>query len=569
MNVQLQSGYLSEAEGQEVSDSVLEKNAVLVYPGKFQSMDGEVEVTHEQLSAMVANHNSIFEKFKRLTLGEVPLRDMPPIQLDHEPKATHTVGRLVGPLSMGEIDIEGEKKPAVLGKVRILGKENVEKVKDGRWIHLSIGADLEDGKLNELTITPFPAAQHAAMLAKNVAGDKPQDPEKEGMPAILAKTVVQSDPALGGQILKDEKGNYYFKVTGGAGIEIELESKNLLDARKEVKQALKDTEFSKGGIMGLFGKNKKLAEGEEKKDVDMSYSCIKEKMEMYAKCKKKMMAEGKSDEDAEKELSALADEDVQKMAAEQDESDKKMASESEEKEKMKMSKLAKAKDMDTKLSAQLEGIKLAQVRTQLVVKLSALRAAGKLTPAEYKKLNIDEMSKLSAEARSAALKTYESRQPVIDPNSYGSAKAESIEAIRTRLSSEIMEKEAASNMPSVAKSPTRMAAGMDDNTASIREQVEQIQGPNPKENMSYKHLMAKHLGDLEIIHHAMSEGRHDEAMKQLSDHISKIKAMDSGDMDGHMDEKEADKHLSALADAEKSLENTLIEAKKLMSELIA
>src|SRR5271157_5024170 len=104
-------------------------------------------------------HNSILKKATRLASGEPHPRVYPPIQLDHSKSARDTVGRLVGDLTMGEYELaDGKKVQALKGKVRVLGKENVERVEDGRWAHLSIGADLKKHELSELSITPFPAA---------------------------------------------------------------------------------------------------------------------------------------------------------------------------------------------------------------------------------------------------------------------------------------------------------------------------------------------------------------------------------------------------------------------------
>lgn len=161
--------------------SHLDKRCLLVYAGKFESMDGEVHVKPEHLSRLVENHNGVFSKLKRLAgAGEVPIKHMPPLQLDHSTSAKDTVGRLMGPLEMGEHVLEdGTKAPAVYGTARVLGKENVEKVHDGRWVNLSIGADLENGKLTELTITPFPAAPEAQMLSRVRLSDEQTEEEKK------------------------------------------------------------------------------------------------------------------------------------------------------------------------------------------------------------------------------------------------------------------------------------------------------------------------------------------------------------------------------------------------------
>lgn len=135
-----------------------EKRAVLVYAGTFNSMDGEVTITPVHIEVLCRNHNEKLEKLG----GEVKISDYPPVQVDHSTSAHDTVGRLIGEVDIGTY----QGQVALFGTVRILGQENWEKVSDGRWTHLSIGADLEAGIIQEITVTPFPAAQGACFLSK-------------------------------------------------------------------------------------------------------------------------------------------------------------------------------------------------------------------------------------------------------------------------------------------------------------------------------------------------------------------------------------------------------------------
>lgn len=178
-------GYL-DGEGKDVSDSVYERPVMLVYEGEFDSMDGPVTITPVHIHLLAKNHNALLERVKRLVTGDIPMRDCPPLQLDHSPSASHTIGRLVGALTVGNIDLDGESKLALFGVARFLGRENVEKAKDGRYTHVSIGADLEDGNVNELSVTPFPAAPKASLLSKNS-----HEPEEKGMHEKLKKHLME------------------------------------------------------------------------------------------------------------------------------------------------------------------------------------------------------------------------------------------------------------------------------------------------------------------------------------------------------------------------------------------
>lgn len=160
----------------EESPAMIEREALLVYAGTFlakgdaDNPDGiEVVVTPEQIKALVTKHNSMLGKIKRF-IGNIVgdsmvMKYFPPIQLDHTYSAWDTVGRLVGDLKLVQHKhFDGTEVPGVMGTVRILGKENVERVNDGRWTHLSIGADFDNSRIQELTITPFPAAGQASFL---------------------------------------------------------------------------------------------------------------------------------------------------------------------------------------------------------------------------------------------------------------------------------------------------------------------------------------------------------------------------------------------------------------------
>ena len=132
-------------------------------------MDGVVNVGRDELTTLATNHNGHVETSSRLAEGKESMKDYPPVQLDHSTSAKDTVGRLIGKLELGEYKTkDGREVMAAYGNVKILGEENVVKVMDGRWTHLSVGVDFEKGKFSELTITPFPAAPEASLLKKDI-----------------------------------------------------------------------------------------------------------------------------------------------------------------------------------------------------------------------------------------------------------------------------------------------------------------------------------------------------------------------------------------------------------------
>jgi hypothetical protein len=163
-----ETGHIEAPSGQDqkLQDSV-ERDCLICYEGEFQSMDGPVSVTSEMLERIAQNHNAKLASAKKLESGEIHPRTLPPVQLDHSEHATNTVGRLIGQLTVKPYTTDnGDQVMGLFGRVKIMGKENVEKINDGRWSALSIGADFEMGTISELTITPFPAAPEASLLSK-------------------------------------------------------------------------------------------------------------------------------------------------------------------------------------------------------------------------------------------------------------------------------------------------------------------------------------------------------------------------------------------------------------------
>ena len=157
----------------DLSPGRLTRKVRLVYRGNFDSMDGPVEITDEVIKKLAEVHNNKFAKFG----GAPPPAECPPIQVDHSVSGWDTVGRLMGPLEVAEEEIEGEKRLALFGDGTLLGNDNCERLRDGRWTSVSIGADIDPksstfGMLKELTIVPFGAAPKAAFLA---AGDPKVD----------------------------------------------------------------------------------------------------------------------------------------------------------------------------------------------------------------------------------------------------------------------------------------------------------------------------------------------------------------------------------------------------------
>jgi hypothetical protein len=363
MLIKLKSGMLFDSSNTStIDENVLERKALLVYVGEFESMDGPVVVRQDDIDRLEANHNnrvdSLLKKLKA-SVGansvnvDLDARDCPPVQLDHSPSAKDTVGRVVGPLIRGDYELDdGTKVPALYGQVRFLGKENVERVKDGRWTHLSIGADLDKGILSELTVTPFPAAAKASLLSssKNNEGKKSMDED------------------------------------------LKKKLKSYLTGHKKMSDEEADKELSR------------LSENEEEKE-KLSKECDEYLSRMSSK---------KDDEDGDKNMS------------DDDEDDK---------EKKLQAARSSIKMLSKSISDRTSKAQLSANKSHILARLSRLRSEAKITPAEIKKINIDELSASKPEFIEATLKAFEIREPVVMVGQLGTIKAVSLSDLESKRNS--------------------------------------------------------------------------------------------------------------------------------------
>jgi hypothetical protein len=490
-------------DGSGLLPTSIEKRAVLVYAGTFASMDGPVEVTTEQLVRLVANHNSLLSRVPRLAKG---LKGCPPVQLDHSTSARDTVGRLVGPLELGAYELEdGTSVPAVYGLPRILGRENVERVADGRWIHLSIGADFEAGKVSELTITPFPAAAEASMLSK---GGATSDEQTDGGGA--ATTEVKSDTQP-------------------------TEETHTMKNRDKLKKYLTET--------------KKLSEADAEKE--LSRLGLEENKEELSR------------------LEAEDDENDKRLTAEADEAEKKrLAAESDEKEKAekeKTEKLTAARGKLTQLTAGFRGVvdgaRLAARQGRILTRLSKLRAEAKITPAEVKKIDVAKLAGENDSSIELVLKTYSDREPVIMVGQLGSIKGANLAAEGKQAKMAQLEAETRANMSLLSKSaPSKLADG-GAHTATENP----AERPGMADDEDTKH-MEREYAELSRL---MDEGKGGEAKDRLKAFMVKCSrsSLSSGDF-VEANAVETEKHLSSLAENVTKMQAQFDELHQLTASLL-
>lgn len=531
MIVRLNVGKLEESEEGTTRDpkgNWIEKSVKMVYAGKFKSMDGDVEIKDEDIEKLISNHNSLRSRLKRLASGEIPITSHPPIQLDHSTSATMTVGRLVGDFKEGIHEDElGGKHKALFSRMRIMGKENVERVEDGRWADVSIGADLESHKMTELSITPFPAAQGATMLAKLHKDSKYKDHDV--------------------RIYQDTNtGKYRWETTYSSG-EADSESAALSAAHTCIDEMHKRNP-----------QMRKLSQGDEL----MGYKELKEKAALYEKCRKHLTDNKKmSEEEADKHLEAAKDEELTAMAAENDEHLKHLAEEDakkKEEDEKKKSELSSQRDGLVKLAGRFKEtskkVQLAEKASKIHVRLSTLRAAAKISPAEMKTINIDELASKSDEVVEAALSSYEKRQPVIDTGLIGSTKAMSPSQLAGALKRMNMEKEELQtrlNMPLKREAALKRLSEIEKEEKHLGDQ--EVHAAHMADDKDDEKHLESALAQFKKL---TDEGKHDEAKEHLKSYM-KGKHM----TEAHIPDPTP--HMSALAAELKSMHNDFVEYVKL------
>jgi hypothetical protein len=232
------------ADGQE-----LDREALLVFDGSFESMDGPVDITRDHVERLAKNFG---ERLARLAGGDGKITKYPPVQLDHSTSARDTVGRLMGPVEAREHTLEdGRRVLGLFAKcVRFLGAENVEKAKDGRYGDLSIGANLETCEIDELSVVPFPAAKGSTLLS----GAQGENVNKEK----LKKRFMEQDK------LSAEDADKKLAAMSEEDCEKEL-SRLSADDEKQ-KLAAQETEKKEAGekLAAAEAKSAKLAAGKDK-----------------------------------------------------------------------------------------------------------------------------------------------------------------------------------------------------------------------------------------------------------------------------------------------------------------
>jgi hypothetical protein len=235
--------------------------------------------------------------------------------------------------------------------------------------------------------------------------------------------------------------------------------------------------------------------------------------------------------------------------------------------------LAAAKEKLTTLSAGFAGF-AATARTEaahgrILTRLSKLRAHGKVTPAEIKKMDLVKLAASPANEIELVLATFENREPSVLVGQVGSTKASDLSALSDSEKKKAqLEADSRSRMSLLVHADANKAGGA--KTVRLEGGRTEGEAEKPGDKKDDKDEMAYFEKEYEEISKMMGEGKSGEAKDRLKAFMTKHKAM-SGSALSHTETnaEETEKHLSALADNVSKMQAQFDEVMKVASDLVA
>lgn len=287
----------------------------------------------------------------------------------------------------------------------------------------------------------------------------------------------------------------------------------------------------------------------------------KEKLKKHLIDKKNLSAD-----EADKELSRLEaeenKEELSKLSEEIEKDELSSDADIDDKEK-KEAKLTAAREKIKNLSAgfrsSIGATRLAAKQSKILNRLSKLRAEGKVTPAEIKKMDISKLSASSDEAIDLVMQSYEDREPVIMTGMIGDSRSMNISEVQKKNKLAKLEAETRANMPFVAhvdKNVKRLSEGEQE---AGKDTVNIHVDTDPHTDLEGEY------GEIEKL---MDDGNMDEAKKKLKGWLAKMKCLGGGSNEyTETATAETEKQLSAMAAEISKLEKQFNDLQKLASEL--
>lgn len=199
------SGAISENSTRDgdTSEMVVRK-AILVHAGPdggqmvFQSGDGPIVFTKERIQKVVEVHNSYMDHLSSEYGGDdkIPMGAYEPILDAHSDDSNdRIVGRLTGRLKFEVRDVPkiGKDVACAIAEpgITFLGKDTVDRVKDGRIYHLSIGISEQSNRIGETSTVVKPAAPGAMLLKQGTPKENPMSVDLKRMKAAQTQKLAR------------------------------------------------------------------------------------------------------------------------------------------------------------------------------------------------------------------------------------------------------------------------------------------------------------------------------------------------------------------------------------------
>lgn len=232
MRLVSQTGTLFSGPTENDTEEEVLRSGILVHEGNHPSMDGEIFFDEERIKRLVNNHN---QKILNLAKQYGGIEQMPrgaypailPNHVDKEP-----IGRLCSLLRFEKRDVPGggANLACAVADMVFLGQDTVQKVKDGRIYHLSIGIDVTTDTLGEVSTVVIPACPGSMLLGKDdvtaaamKGGTEKMDAENtKGQKADSKAQVRRARLSAIQSALKDVK-----KLAGESSSRVRLEKKKI------------------------------------------------------------------------------------------------------------------------------------------------------------------------------------------------------------------------------------------------------------------------------------------------------------------------------------------------------
>lgn len=243
-------------------------------------------------------------------------------------------------------------------------------------------------------------------------------------------------------------------------------------------------------------------------------------------------------EDEDKDKLSSEDKDGDKMSAD-DEDDKALSEDKLEEDEDPSKRLSRMSAAATRVESRLSGATKLLNRAKVQARLSALKATAKMTPAEIKKIDVDEVAAMREEDREKMFKLMEAREPVLFVGMLGTTKGVSLSKLNEQIK-RLKEQELEDEMLEFAPSTARMKKGTQAASGKSDEK-------KTDEKVALSALDPKNLDHvLKAIENSLDQGKIEEAKRLSRGHFDSVAQLAQMEQDEIMSSANTIKELESL-----------------------